>query len=95
MPTEHLRAGLCLTCNNADTCVHRVRRGADAIYCEMFDDYVSHNGEGAKEAASAVVMVKAVAQATDLKGLCLNCIHRDLCRLSKPETGVWHCEEYE
>ena len=29
------------------------------------------------------------------KGLCSNCAHRESCCLPKPESGVWHCEEYE
>lgn len=29
------------------------------------------------------------------KGLCMNCAHRDTCLLPRPESGVWHCEEYE
>jgi hypothetical protein len=29
------------------------------------------------------------------KGLCLNCENRKTCIFSKPEEGVWRCEEYE
>jgi hypothetical protein len=32
--------------------------------------------------------------ATEYKGLCANCVHRDSCLLPKSEGGVWHCEEY-
>lgn len=88
-------AGLCLTCNNASDCAYRKRRGADAIYCETFDAYVPVNGKGVKEDSSVVMMTKVAAELKELKGLCLNCAHRDACQLSKPETGVWHCEEYE
>jgi len=28
-------------------------------------------------------------------GLCSNCTHRESCGLPRPESGVWHCEEYE
>lgn len=87
--------GLCLTCNNAADCVYRKRRGADATYCETFDDYVPHNGNGRKKASSLVMVTETAAKPTEVKGLCLNCVHRDGCKLSKPETGVWHCEEYE
>jgi hypothetical protein len=31
----------------------------------------------------------------DLKGLCVNCELRDECMFTKPEEGVWHCEEYQ
>lgn len=95
MQMESIGAGLCATCNNAGSCVHRKRRGFDAIYCETFDDYVSLNGKGNQEAPSVLVMAKAAAPLTDAKGLCLNCVHRDDCQMAKPETGVWHCEEYE
>jgi len=29
------------------------------------------------------------------KGLCMNCAHRHYCLLPRPESGVWHCEEYD
>jgi len=95
MPMESTGAGLCVTCNNAGTCVHRKRRGTDAIYCETFDDYVPSNGRGPKKAAPVVVMTKVAEGPAKARGLCLNCAHRDACKLSIPETGVWHCEEYE
>lgn len=31
----------------------------------------------------------------NVKGLCINCDHRNDCCLPKPEGGIWHCEEYE
>ncbi len=95
MQMKGYSVGLCLTCNNADTCAYRKNRGADAIFCETFDNYVPLNGEGNKESAPVVVMTKAAVESTALKGLCVNCAHRDACKLSRPETGVWHCEEYE
>ena len=30
-----------------------------------------------------------------IKGLCMNCAHSAYCLLPRPESGVWHCEEYE
>ncbi len=29
------------------------------------------------------------------KGLCMNCDERETCMLPRPESGVWHCEEYK
>jgi hypothetical protein len=95
MQMKSFGVGLCLTCNNADTCVYRERRGADATYCEMFDDYVSLNGRGSSKAALTVAATEAASGSAETKGLCLNCAHHDGCRLPRPETGVWHCEEYE
>ncbi|HQG30499.1 MAG TPA: hypothetical protein PLA83_01110 [Deltaproteobacteria bacterium] len=28
-------------------------------------------------------------------GLCSNCVNREVCRFPRPESGVWHCEEYK
>ncbi len=88
--------GLCLTCNNSGTCVYRNRRGTDAIYCELYDGYaIPQNGHGSKMTGAAVVGGSLDAGATQTRGLCVNCEHRDSCQLAKPESGVWHCEEYE
>jgi hypothetical protein len=38
------------------------------------------------------------AQETDsgkLKGLCRNCKKQKICKLPKPDGGVWRCEDYE
>jgi hypothetical protein len=29
------------------------------------------------------------------RGLCMNCDVRDTCTFTKPEGGVWFCEEYQ
>jgi hypothetical protein len=88
--------GLCKTCNNAEVCVYRKRRGFDAVYCEMFDGLAPNGHERA--AREAVVAVTGEGEKTGrgaaLKGLCVNCAHRDDCSLPRPEGGVWHCEEY-
>ena len=85
--------GLCLTCNNAPDCFFRKRRGADAIYCEMFDNYVPPKG-GDGIAVTPALTTEA-AEFGKFKGLCVNCAHRNACALSKSEGGIWHCEEYE
>lgn len=92
MATTKPFVGLCVTCNNAAHCVYRKRRGTDAIYCEMFDGYAPPNGKGV---APVVVMTPEAAESGEFKGLCVNCAHRDDCKLPRPEGGVWHCEEYE
>ncbi|HWR83840.1 MAG TPA: hypothetical protein VN285_11110 [Candidatus Deferrimicrobium sp.] len=91
---EYLFAGLCMTCNNAGECVYRRHRGGDALCCETFDNYTSRNGHGAGPVLSVVIMEPAVAEVPGMKGLCVNCSLRDECQLPRPESGVWHCEEY-
>lgn len=92
MSAAKLFVGLCATCNNAESCVYRKRRGRDAIYCETFDGYAPPNGKGV---APVVMITPDTVESTEFKGLCVNCAHRDDCRLPRSEGGVWHCEEYE
>ena len=88
--------GLCATCNNRPTCLLRAKRGKDALFCELFDDYV-----GPSDSDSAVATAgphgepSANSPDAKYKGLCVNCEHRETCTLPKPKSGVWHCEEYE
>ncbi|MBU1319329.1 MAG: hypothetical protein KKG33_00510 [candidate division Zixibacteria bacterium] len=86
--------GLCRTCNNESICVYRLKRGYDALYCDMFDDYVKPGSNGNGHHDSDAVVAAEPAQLSELKGLCANCDHKDRCTLPKPEGGVWHCEEY-
>jgi hypothetical protein len=91
--SEVASAGLCVTCANADTCVYRKARGKDAQYCEMFDS--SNGGSGARAVTFVAPVEPQVREQTALRGLCVNCEHRDSCTLPRAEGGVWHCEEYE
>ncbi|NIO55914.1 MAG: hypothetical protein GTN72_07165 [Candidatus Latescibacteria bacterium] len=92
--------GLCSTCNNAHTCFYRKRRGFDALFCEMFDDYVPDGKAGTRVAGVVIPTAWTEAEgersaAEPLKGLCVNCENRDACMFPKPEGGIWHCEEYK
>ncbi len=90
--------GLCSTCNNSATCALRLRRGFDALYCEMFDDYVPPMTEVIDEVKLGSLQTGAGSEktvSTPLKGLCVNCKNRETCGYPKAEGGVWHCEEYE
>ena len=95
MPAEQLFIGLCVTCNNSTDCVYRKQRGTDAIYCETFDAHVPSGGNGNKRFAYVSEVTPDFAASDGLKGLCVNCAHRDDCKLPRLGGGVWHCEEYE
>lgn len=99
--SEAKSIGICSTCNNCLTCGYRALRGGDALFCEMFDDYVPspNGGNGGGDVGSPTVEIEAdvVEKATEsevYKGLCVNCEDRRTCRLARSEGGVWHCEEY-
>lgn len=95
------KTGLCSTCNNVSTCFYFATRGP-ALFCELYDDHV--NGappvsqsrlvrtppRAERRRPAATPPQKPVV----LKGLCVNCEHRDTCTFPKPPGGVWRCEEY-
>lgn len=101
-PTGDEYIGLCATCIHAPTCVYRARRGYDAVYCEMFDDspetppdpQSNNPNNPTPHGHTASAQNDKTHEPEQIKGLCINCAHRDTCRLPRPRGGVWHCEEY-
>jgi len=93
--------GLCMTCIHASVCMYREKMKKPVLQCEEF----SSNGEQFDESASEKLAqadastskktVQVDQQSKKYKGLCIDCIHRDICVLSNSQSGVWHCEEYE
>ncbi len=81
--------GLCATCKHVEICVFRCKRGKDALYCELFEHCALDTGNlGAKTEGA----VECPPQQSP--GLCATCANAETCTLSRPEEGVWHCEEY-
>ncbi len=98
-PTGDEYIGLCATCIHAPNCVYRARRGHDAVYCELFEDSpeIPSNPNPINSSSTkpnAPARDGDVHEPEKIKGLCINCAHRDTCRLPRPRGGVWHCEEY-
>ncbi len=100
-PHETEYGGLCMTCVHSSTCAFPRRKDQPVLSCEEFDD----GGKDHVETAAATVAhaaSKPQAQTTDArdessqyKGLCATCENRKTCMFPKPESGVWHCEEFE
>ena len=83
---------LCSTCNHAGTCDPRSTAEHPIFFCEMFEAFVpasvvAPTTTGPERQANPAGMV-------GLKGLCINCEHRESCSMHRPEGGIWHCEEY-
>ena len=86
--------GLCVTCNNAPFCVFRLRnKGRVVWYCELFNDYVPV-AEDKFKTKTTVESKTEKKEETKFKGLCVNCQNRNTCTYPKPESGIWHCEDY-
>jgi hypothetical protein len=92
--------GLCSTCKYSSRCALTKASGQGIHFCEEYEagDGLSHAGRRVRSSAGSAKLMnpgaKPHAQGAVL-GLCSNCIHRDTCRFPRPESGVWHCEEYE
>jgi len=93
------RIGLC------ETCLHTVRsvliscRGAGCLCLEVLDNCRAGleggggfgNGTGRVDAVESPVTGAARSKSI---GLCGNCALDETCTRPRPESGVWHCEDY-
>ncbi len=90
-------ADLCESCVHRDDC-HLRQMPTGAVHdCSEYDDGTP---VALLEAPSLVSVPAATAsnaepEKSPLKGLCVNCDHRETCTLKRPAGGVWHCEEYQ
>jgi predicted AAA+ superfamily ATPase len=70
----------CNTCVFYADCNHRILSDKFILHCP---DYQPDELEETQHPTEGV------------KGLCSNCSKALYCRLPRPFSGVWHCEEYE
>jgi hypothetical protein len=95
---EKTDRSLCCTCIHAPTCSYRQRSEGPVFFCEEFEVETGEPAVSAtvddRQSAQTAAVQRAQKPAAEYLGLCSNCAHRDSCRLPKPESGVWHCEEY-
>jgi hypothetical protein len=84
--------GLCSTCNHARSCSYVRNPGQPVIFCEEFDSFMPPVVEAAVE--SPAPTIEDLKTWDEYKGLCVNCDQRENCAIRRPETGIWHCEEY-
>ena len=90
--------GLCWTCNNSPSCFYHGQRGP-ALFCELFDSYVSPDRILAARTTPSTQQPFSVRPADSgtgpQVGLCGNCDHAPPCSHSRLEGGIWHCEDYQ
>jgi len=95
MSTKTRPSGLCLTCRHGESCMYTKDSRRPVLQCEEFEFCESPASTRAvtREERRPNAREEAAVPA-GLKGLCVNCDNRNHCEYSKPEGGVWHCEEY-
>jgi len=86
---------LCVSCNYASLCTIRLTLMRPILFCEKYDiklNLKNNSLDNSKmEPSYSNNRGESVIQ---LKGICNNCANRETCMHSKPEEGIWHCEEY-
>lgn len=92
--------GLCVTCKNGLICKLSYRNSTPVLQCNEFEiiEYKSLRAPMKKESARRMRNPREDRENDDrgkYLGLCTNCEVRDSCCLTKPPSGVWHCNEYQ
>lgn len=90
---------LCSTCVNDAACVYPRDSGLPVMQCAEFEGYVLNppktNGRANSPSNNpGVDPPTEESHSGKYMGLCRNCEDREACIYSKPEGGVWRCEEY-
>ena len=98
--TATRNADLCINCTYSFGCGFRNLSASSIIFCQEFalmTDPVSRVGENEKFHSPLFARDQpdtSEADASEMMGLCRNCLNHRKCIYSKPTGGVWHCEEY-
>ena len=85
--------GLCTTCKHRETCQYARDPGRCIMHCDEFEGETALLS--AKTEAPPDIIRKRVYNGNAPMGLCRTCGKFPDCKFSKPEGGVWSCEEYE
>lgn len=80
--------GLCTTCIHNEDCSLKQKAEEKIIFCEEFDN-------GVVPQKIHIPKETKIQSNEEFKGICVNCENRFHCTLVKPESGIWHCEEYK
>jgi len=81
---------LCSTCKHAEACGGRSTLERPVFFCELFEVLAPQPDLTPVRAPES----ESRQDAGEYKGLCVNCANRTTCTEPRPESGVWHCEEY-
>lgn len=84
------KKGLCSTCKRMNECTYP--KNKPIIECDEFEGIEFASIETVKEEKEKSKFNYADPS---YKGLCKTCSIREDCTFPKPESGVWHCEEYK
>ena len=86
------KQGICLTCLHFTKCALRPAEcSTNGIqFCEEYQTVCLAPVVVSNDKPKKVKQVPS-----DILGLCSDCNHYSYCSFPKPESGVWHCEDYQ
>jgi len=84
--------GLCASCEHVPTCTYAKDVIRPVLQC---DEYAPAATAAHGRARMAQPPAQDSGQSEQPLGLCRTCAGRDTCTFTRPEGGVWRCEEYE
>ncbi len=92
-------SGICSSCKTAPVCTYTKDLRRPALQCEDFEGYEPGQKKITFSTAPLGIDRQCGADPEKIdwnkhKGLCGICDDRDTCSFTRPEGGVWHCEEY-
>ncbi len=84
-------ASICFDCAKKDFCYLKSDPALINYYCEEY----SCESLVREKTSQVIVESEPKIDESTLKGLYVNCENRNQCSAKKPESGIWHCEEYK
>ena len=88
---------LCVSCNYMSLCTKRKNLKRPVWFCEEYDDFLPPVNNMVKNAAKDKINSphsNPIENSGKYKGICINCLNREICCYANSEQIVWHCEEY-
>ena len=84
--------GICSNCIHLNDCRYRMQIDKAFFHCDEHES--SRPNETVNLSHSETPADMLTDSDRKYRGLCMNCDNRETCKIEKPETGIWHCEEY-
>jgi hypothetical protein len=96
MPKTSAAGGLCLACKHDPGCIYEIGSDHMILQCEQFErGFPEFRARTMSESEISFRTLPNHQKASGkYPGLCSSCENRETCIYSRPEGGIWRCEEY-
>ena len=97
MTTKEAITGICINCNNKESCSYLTSIKGPVVCCEEYDIFEPQKQNInvlIKNNPGEIHTTSSNNYSSGIKGLCMNCEHNSECKSASLPGGIWHCEEY-